>query len=201
MVNIKKTVIFLTDTILLIAIFAIRFITMDPIVGTEFVADIHRYMDVNETVQKMLDRYSEGILPNITDKIPDGSVYKYEYSCALLGEPSCAIYLQCEYSKDIFDTKKTHIEENAVCIYSLNEDSTLYSYNESFEKNFDCYMDDIVEDGRGLVFEFAIIDESTKCIQYIFLVQQDGQSRMECTIDIFDQIKSINGTMFSNVRE
>ena len=62
-------------------------------------------------------------------------------------------------------------------------------------------MDDIVEDGRGLVFEFAIIDESTKCIQYIFLVQQDGQSRMECTIDIFDQIKSMNGTMFSNVRE
>lgn len=68
----------------------------DPPVGTAYIDDISNYMQYNEYVLDMLDRYYTGVIPDEVDFLVVKD-YCYWYKCALFGDPNFSVYLSLQY--------------------------------------------------------------------------------------------------------
>ena len=150
-----------------------------PEIDHVLIDDPKMYLNVNEsTKQLMNDYYSNTLFPKKENVMSDACVYNQEYDCSIFGNPVCSVYLKQSFiDSALFECEVERIKDISNQIYVLSNEKNLYSINPSFEQSRKDYLDELLQDGKTIVFEFVVVDSQTRSIEYLFAVQQDGQAK------------------------
>lgn len=179
-------IIFLVSVSMIVIVFL--FSSFGANVDTILVNDPNRYMKINKTTEQLLDKYAKGILPATLNDFSENLSYEYKYNCALLGEPACSIYLCVPFGdNEKFNKELKRVEKLAAQSLNLQDGMTVHSSRDTLVEDWNLLNDNVVEDGRGYIFEFAIIDYDNQEIQYLFAIQGDGQVKNSRIIELLEQ--------------
>ncbi len=159
----------------------------NPAVGFIHIKNPEEYRQVNESTQKILDSVAVGVLPEREKLDLSRCVYQYDYTCAMLGDPSVLIYLKSPFLKEDFRAEEDRLGQLAVEILDLGEGRWLYNMNADLQINLDRYTDEEVMDGTALVFEMAMINRETQVIEYLFASYQDSNTKPQSLSSFLDQ--------------
>ena len=167
------------------------FVNLEPSACNEHIEEPNKYMEVNSATKELLNDYSKGILPakSAVSLSGDTCVYEYRYNCSILGEPSCLVYLNNSFVDEIgFNSELQRIRGISCQNYSMDNGQELYSVRADLKEFYDLYTDDLTEDGRKYIFEFATVNYEEQSIEYLFAVQQDSQAHSNIILDIIGKI-------------
>lgn len=185
-----KKILLILSLALVAGVIVLWFVNLSPAIGSELVRDPYKYMEINDSTQKLLDDRAEGILPQKTVISLDNCVYEYSYECRLFGEVNCSIYLKSDSVEEkTFEEECKRIQKISSRTFNLVGGKTLYSVGDELEKQFDYYTDDKTEDGRTYIFELAVVDEDNKSIEYLFAIEDDGHGKSDIIVDLAEKIQ------------
>ncbi len=166
--------------ILLICIVAIIFPMLNyPEIGSVKENDPQKYGSYNKATEDIIEDFSIGVLPS-SELVKDiCETYEYEYSCGILGYPSCYVYLSAVFTEDdMFVAEINRIKDGSLGQAESNN-KKIYTFRDDLENAIGFYSDDKIEDGRTHIFSFAIVDEKEKSIEYFFAYQQESAGENE----------------------
>ncbi len=163
-----------------------------PVVGRDEQRDPGKYGVFSPDAEKILEEYSLGVLPK-KEKVADQSRYWYCYDCAFLGNPYVFVFLSTPYEEKVLREEYERVQALGAFQRSLAEGRVGLSLRGDFERNYSCYTDDRIDDGRSLLFELSIFDFERREVRYLFFYGQDSHQRKE---EISTLLKEFEGRNF-----
>ena len=187
----KRTLLIVAAIIMVIIIsvgVAVFLILDDPEIGTVKVNDPQKYGSYNKATEDIIEDYSIGVLPS-SELVKDVcETYEYEYSCGILGYPSCYVYLSAVFAEDdMFTAEINRIKDSSFELTESNN-TKIYTLRDDFDDTVKLYSDDKIEDGRTHIFSLVIVDENKKSIEYLFAYQQESAGKNERISTILDKV-------------
>lgn len=178
--------------ILLICIVAVILPMLNyPEIGTVKVNDPQKYASYNKATEDIIEDYSIGVLPS-SELVKDVcETYEYEYSCKILGYPSCYVYLSAVFTEDDMFVAEINRIKDSSSGQSESDNKIIYTFRDDLEKTIGFYSDDKIEDGRTHIFSFAIVDEKENSIEYFFAYHQESAGKNERISTILEKVLQI----------
>jgi hypothetical protein len=141
--------------------------------------------------EDIIEDYSIGVLPS-SELVKDVcETYEYEYSCGILGYPSCYVYLSAVFTEDDMFVAEINRIKDSSSGQSESDNKIIYTFRDDLEKTIGFYSDDKIEDGRTHIFSFAIVDEKEKSIEYFFAYHQESAGKNERISTILEKVLQI----------
>lgn len=159
-----------------------------PPVGHTYTDNVDRYLEFNSYVTDMLQEKFYGSLPETITNKDDVINYRFDYSCAVFGDPNFLIELKMRYEDTWLRKDEKQRLDNLLRNEPIYIDQKIYYIFQGDLNSFNMYLDDQIYDGLYIFFELVIIDPEQMTVEYISAMQQDNKDKID---ELSNHVKAI----------
>ena len=113
--------------------------------------------------------------------------YRYEYECAVLGDPNFSIRLKVKYDSESFQKECNRLSHEALITDPVTECFVVYSRGDILS-DVDELFNERTLDGASFFFELAFSDCDELTVDYLISKQWDGSKRLSDTASYLQRV-------------